>query len=555
MLKFLSLITCTLILTFTSQGSVPGKKKYDKWVSIDATITNVFSKELSKSRLQVIRLYDNNEYELLHYSIDRKMRNTIDYARGTFQLKNNILRLKKTKTYGSKTKTFHEKFYLYRKNVGLTKNLFHAVFFKNKIELKETSENEFKLPFYICPWTGNIASNKGSDKMLDLADLAQGLVKYHTSEREKVTSVEQFVIRTLDYKQMNRVDPIEKLLAGRARKGVCHDFTRITDTLLSLAGFESHYVLGAARNSFKDVLMSEGWNHAWNVVTIDGKQEIHDVTWWEGAGMQWINVDPEIMIYSHFPKEERFQLLKNPITKNEFDHLPVIDPYRPGAKLDLGLNIPSGILFADSILDLEITTENELFTFNESDANSQVIYNKRFTYSSEGLDHELITSADGTQFCRIPLSRTVNFISVTSSDVNCEFTVVNGAFDDLMKHYIDKYSSAYEDPYVRGVVAAIRLNDMDKLKSMVGDTNKIFFDKKGNLAIDQLLLDEINNWDGLLGVLQISTLAEYTSTKGESPKITVEKYIQLGEFKFLLGSSGGRVIILEIKGPDAIAQL
>ncbi len=109
----------------------------------------------------------------------------------------------------------------------------------------------------------------------------------------------------------------------KRRKGVCEGYSRLYQRLAQLSGLECEMIAGNARG---DIMMpgSLGIGHAWNAVKIDGKWELLDCTW--GAGtvnekMKFVRrfkpayfmTRPESMSYNHFPKEEEWQLLEEPV--------------------------------------------------------------------------------------------------------------------------------------------------------------------------------------------------------------------------------------------------
>lgn len=73
-------------------------------------------------------------------------------------------------------------------------------------------------------------------------------------------------------------------------------------------------------------------NHLWNAVKVDGQWELFDVSWASGylepsfngpsyvrsIKEQYVFADPEVLILTHFPLDERWQLLDQPVTKSDF---------------------------------------------------------------------------------------------------------------------------------------------------------------------------------------------------------------------------------------------
>ena len=76
---------------------------------------------------------------------------------------------------------------------------------------------------------------------------------------------------------------------------------------------------------------------------------------------------------------------------------------------------------------------------------------------------------------------------------------------------------------------------MPKLKEFVGDTNTVFFNTKGNLAIKKNVLEKLMTWDGLLTEL---------NTMRNTP---IEYEITACTKKFILEKSEGSYVITGIK--------
>ena len=104
------------------------------------------------------------------------------------------------------------------------------------------------------------------------------------------------------------------------KTGVCEDIAQLYKELLSYANIRSEYVLGyAGRGLNKRNYKDQG--HAWNVVYADGKRILVDPTWGnqgDSINYAWFDVDPETMIKTHYPKEQKWQLLSSPYSLSRF---------------------------------------------------------------------------------------------------------------------------------------------------------------------------------------------------------------------------------------------
>lgn len=121
----------------------------------------------------------------------------------------------------------------------------------------------------------------------------------------------------------------------RRRQSVCQGYANLFQALGRQAGLEVEVVGGWARSN-----ISAGDSHAWNAIKLDGSWYLVDCTW--GAGYVkgddyyrsfapfYFMTAPKDLITSHFPEEPRWQLLDNPISREEFDQLTPIRPYASG---------------------------------------------------------------------------------------------------------------------------------------------------------------------------------------------------------------------------------
>ncbi len=128
----------------------------------------------------------------------------------------------------------------------------------------------------------------------------------------------------------------------RSRKGVCAGYAALMRELGKATGDEIAYVVGDARSSRSPM---EGESHAWNAVKIGGAWYLVDVTWDAGPvsgdkfekkySTEYLFTPPEVFAVSHFPEQQKWQLLEQPMTHAEFFRRPVVAPefFRWGLEL------------------------------------------------------------------------------------------------------------------------------------------------------------------------------------------------------------------------------
>ena len=113
----------------------------------------------------------------------------------------------------------------------------------------------------------------------------------------------------------------------RVGKCVCEGYSRLYEYIGEQLGLKVYYISGYA----KDSEYNDNYErHAWNVLEVEKKDYLIDATW--GAGSTKNNKyekifkefyfcsNPEYLIFTHYPKETKWQLLKSPIGPDEFEN-------------------------------------------------------------------------------------------------------------------------------------------------------------------------------------------------------------------------------------------
>jgi hypothetical protein len=119
----------------------------------------------------------------------------------------------------------------------------------------------------------------------------------------------------------------------KRRKAICEGFAALYQLLAAEAGLECVQVRGVAKGVHYQVGNEINRpDHAWNAVRIDGQWELVDATWGSGDGKNrlpndtYFMIAPENLAFTHFPEEERWQLLARPLTLHEFERKPIVYP-------------------------------------------------------------------------------------------------------------------------------------------------------------------------------------------------------------------------------------
>jgi hypothetical protein len=134
----------------------------------------------------------------------------------------------------------------------------------------------------------------------------------------------------------------------RSRRGVCHGYATLLKDMCTLAGIPCEKISGFGRG-YGSAAGQAGdpgdVNHAWNAVEIQGAWYLVDVTWDAGHvenrsfrkkyRTTYLFMEPGNFVYTHLPSEPKWQLLRPPLTKDQFANL----PYLRGTFFDHGMRL------------------------------------------------------------------------------------------------------------------------------------------------------------------------------------------------------------------------
>ncbi|MDD4093725.1 MAG: transglutaminase domain-containing protein, partial [Methanothrix sp.] len=192
------------------------------------------------------------------------------------------------------------------------------------------------------------ASAEGSVK-----SLATYLIEPAANDREKARAIFRWICENIDY----NVDVFFSGKAGstnstdvlKSRKSVCYGYSDLFLALAKEAGLEARRIKGYGKGyGYQPGTNFTGpSNHAWNAVRINGSWYLVDSTW--GAGYvsgdgkyvrhfddHFFMTPPSQFVFNHFPEEEQWQLLDEPLSKPEFEGLVYLEPDFFGLGLMLG---------------------------------------------------------------------------------------------------------------------------------------------------------------------------------------------------------------------------
>ena len=160
-----------------------------------------------------------------------------------------------------------------------------------------------------------------------ISTLAHELTANFEKEEDKERAIFYWITENIAYNPTYKSSGSnEKTLKNK--KGVCADYSRLFKALCDSSGIKSYYITGAAKTHSNEIGKQAYSNHAWNVVEINHKKYLLDVTWASGTlgsgkfkkkrNERHYLCPPEIFIFDHFPEKEEWQLLTHPVKEEKF---------------------------------------------------------------------------------------------------------------------------------------------------------------------------------------------------------------------------------------------
>jgi len=136
----------------------------------------------------------------------------------------------------------------------------------------------------------------------------------------------------------------------KTRKGICEGYSRLYQELSSHLGLTSIIIGGYTKSSPNDIgAFTNNKNHSWNAVYYDNQWHLLDVTWGAGYALSkkiwefnfnpdYFDSPPDYFLNRHFPADKNWQLVENPISKEEFSSKPLIYEMRKEPEIIISLH-------------------------------------------------------------------------------------------------------------------------------------------------------------------------------------------------------------------------
>lgn len=168
----------------------------------------------------------------------------------------------------------------------------------------------------------------------DWSQLAASVTQGKTSPREKAHAIYSWIAANIAYDTSYSIYHADE--AYDARRGVCQAYCEMFYHMAKAVGLRTEIISGISKDPDGGVSDS---GHAWIFAYLTDNAGIFiDPTWGAGSvnggkftrrnpkDQTWFDVSPAWMIFSHFPNDERYQLLPEPLTRAQFAAIPSYGP-------------------------------------------------------------------------------------------------------------------------------------------------------------------------------------------------------------------------------------
>jgi hypothetical protein len=501
----------TIMICLGMINHLNAKKKYN-WSIPTGKIISVFENNSKKDQVELLRLYKSGEYENLLYITQKNKPELVKRNLGTYELKKRKLILNKPFFEEFKGRVKIGKVYFI--NQDLYENRIDCFLKLKKSKFIKQTKKNFKKPFYICLNSDEIVSNDSIERAFKLSDLVNYIVKDSKNDRDKTLSITKFICQSIEYdyngyyynKYAHSQSDIYSILASKNRIAVCAGYSYVFDSLARIAKLTTRQVIGYTKQDYNDYGKLAGL-HAWNIVELDGKEFYIDVTWADGKksiDMKWMFTDPEIMLLSHYPLNEKDNLFNKSFTSNKFKYREVVLPTIESAKIK---HYPiQGVCRTESNkLKVKFSEKVNVTAFwIDPEIKITEYIQEKSTRKLKQYDFNEIDSIKSyflkDTFCiEIPIKNkeVAMYIDVDGQYV-IKTSVFNGGEKEFLLTKIGAWNNYHAYAFVEGILAAIKLGNYQFLKDKLGEKYDILFDKKGKWKLSQSLYSSILNWDGVV---------------------------------------------------------
>ena len=142
---------------------------------------------------------------------------------------------------------------------------------------------------------------------------------------------EEVVADSITNDEFIRIQDVNTVYGNR--KGVCAGYANLFKWFMIEVDIEVVVISGHIRderNPYVELKSDDNFRHAWNAIKLNNEWILIDSTW--GAIQEtetlefYFDIKPEISIITHFPEDNKWQLLKEPLSLEQFNTSQFVDP-------------------------------------------------------------------------------------------------------------------------------------------------------------------------------------------------------------------------------------
>ncbi len=335
-----------------------------------------------------------------------------------------------------------------------------------------------------------------------IEELANLLAQNAHNELEKARIIYAWITQHISYDVTSFLEAInnsdypdvspQKVL--RDRTTICSGYSNLYFALASAMDLETVIIFGYAKGA-TTTETDDDINHAWNGVKIDGNWYLLDATWGSGSVIDekfipkykpyYFATKPSEFIYTHFPIDRGWQLLKQTYSRGKFVSLPNISSRFYDLQLQVVSHNFNQVKTAERI-NIKLQAPNNVFAIAD-------LYQgqKKVTTSST-----LVTRQDNYLIVRVAPPASGNY----KLKIYAKKGKKAQKYQQVITYEIQADKPVTEFPKTYGHYSKHEVSLIKPLESNLPDYSSVYFSLKVPYARDvQLVNTKTNQWTALEG--------------------------------------------------------